>query len=227
MVRLCYLPSSVPLATSVVALVSAARTSSNVIWRACSLAGSTWTRMAGYCWPPMATWATPEICEICWATTFSAKSSTWGSGTVSEFAETIRIGEVRRIDLAIGRRRRKIFRQARSGRGDRGLHVLRGAVDVAIEIELQRDHGRAERAHRDQQRHVPFNWTTAGKSDVRNYAEGQVLKFHRAVKGVARHESLEVIGVENGKVVARKARGEERQFTGKCFFFFFFFFFFF
>ena len=93
MVKLCCLPSSVPLATSVVELASAVRTSSSVIWRACSFAGSTWTRMAGFCWPPMATWATPEICEICWATTFSAKSSTLGSGTVSEFADTIRIGE--------------------------------------------------------------------------------------------------------------------------------------
>ena len=42
-----------------------------------------------------------------------------------------------------------------------------------------------------------------------------MLEFHRAVKGVARHESLEVIGVENGNVVARNARGEEREFTGK------------
>ena len=50
---------------------------------------------------------------------------------------------------------------------------------------------------------------------MRNYAEGQVLEFHRAIKGVARHESLEVIGVENGKVVARNARGEEREFTAK------------
>jgi hypothetical protein len=42
-----------------------------------------------------------------------------------------------------------------------------------------------------------------------------VLEFHRAIKGVARHESLEVIGVENGKVVARNAHGEQREFTGK------------
>jgi hypothetical protein len=65
------------------------------------------------------------------------------------------------------------------------------------------------------QHHGPLNWTTAEKSDVRNYAEGQVLEFHRAIKGVARHESLEVIGVENSKVVARNAHGEERQFTAK------------
>jgi conjugative relaxase-like TrwC/TraI family protein len=65
------------------------------------------------------------------------------------------------------------------------------------------------------QHHVPLNWTNAEKSDVRNYAEGQVLEFHRAIKGVARHESLEVIGVENSKVVARNAHGEERQLTAK------------
>ena len=81
---------------------------------------------------------------------------------------------------------------------------------------------RAERTRRgelgqstQQQHHVPLNWTTAEKSDVRNYAEGRVLEFHRAIKGVARHESLEVIGVENGKVVTRDARGEEREFTAK------------
>jgi conjugative relaxase-like TrwC/TraI family protein len=86
---------------------------------------------------------------------------------------------------------------------------------------------RAERARTGElgqstqlQHHVPLNWTTAEKSDVRNYAEGQVLEFHRAVKGVARHESLEVRGVEDGKVVARNACGEEREFTAqqaKCF----------
>ncbi|HKV81568.1 MAG TPA: MobF family relaxase [Candidatus Sulfotelmatobacter sp.] len=66
-----------------------------------------------------------------------------------------------------------------------------------------------------QQHHVPLNWTTAEKGDVRNYAEGQVLEFHRAAKGVARHESLEVVGADNGKVVARNARAEERGFTAK------------
>jgi len=67
--------------------------------------------------------------------------------------------------------------------------------------------------------HVPLNWTNAEKSDVRNYFPGQVLEFHRAVKGVARHESLEVIGVEDGKVVARNAGGEERRIAAqaKCF----------
>ena len=55
---------------------------------------------------------------------------------------------------------------------------------------------------------------------MRNYRPGQILEFHRAVKGVARHEALEVIGVERGNIVARNTHGEEREFTtkqGKCF----------
>ena len=63
--------------------------------------------------------------------------------------------------------------------------------------------------------HVPLNWTSAEKSDVRNYCSGQVLEFHRAVRSVAKHEALEVIGVENNKVVACNPHGEERQFTAK------------
>ena len=55
---------------------------------------------------------------------------------------------IRRIDLAIGRRRGQRGRQLAAGGGDRGLHVLGGRVDVAVEIELQRDGGRAEHADR-------------------------------------------------------------------------------
>ncbi len=67
--------------------------------------------------------------------------------------------------------------------------------------------------------HVPLNWTSAEKSDMRNYVPGQVLEFHRAVKGVAKHEALAVIGMENGKIIARNAGGEERRITAqaKCF----------
>lgn len=65
------------------------------------------------------------------------------------------------------------------------------------------------------ERHVALNWTTAQKNDFRNYQEGQILKFHRPVKGVAKHESLEVERVEEGRIIARNSKGEERQFTTK------------
>ena len=92
-------------------------------------------------------------------------------------------------------------------------HEEIGHITEAIRAERTRT-GELGRTT-NQQHHIPLNWTSAEKSDVRNYVEGHVLEFHRAVKGVARHESLEVIGVANGNVVARDARGEERQFTGK------------
>src|ERR1039458_455231 len=62
---------------------------------------------------------------------------------------------------------------------------------------------------------MPLNWTSAEKSDMRNYAEGQVVEFHRAVKGVARNESLEVVRVEDGKAIGCNGHGEQREFTGK------------
>src|SRR6202522_3500085 len=92
-------------------------------------------------------------------------------------------------------------------------HEEIGHVTEAIRAERTRT-GELGQSTR-QQHHVALNWTSAEKSDVRNYAEGQVLEFHRAVKGVARHESLEVRGVEDGKIIARNARGEEREFTAK------------
>lgn len=92
-------------------------------------------------------------------------------------------------------------------------HEEIGHITEAIRAERARTGELGRSTH--QQHHIPLNWTSAEKSDVRHYVGGHVLEFHRAVKGVARHESLEVIGVENGNVVARNARGEERQFTGK------------
>jgi conjugative relaxase-like TrwC/TraI family protein len=92
-------------------------------------------------------------------------------------------------------------------------HEEIGHITESIRAERTRTGEVGESTH--QQHHVPLNWTNAEKSDVRNYRPGQVLEFHRAVKGVARYESLEVIGVENGKVVARNERGEGREFTAK------------
>ena len=54
----------------------------------------------------------------------------------------------RRIDLAIRRVRAERRGQVDARRVDRRLHVARGAVDVAAEIELQRYPGRADRARR-------------------------------------------------------------------------------
>ncbi len=55
---------------------------------------------------------------------------------------------VRRVDLAIGRRRGQVFRQLPAGGVDRGLHVVGGGIDRAVEIELDGDRGGAEIAGR-------------------------------------------------------------------------------
>ena len=54
----------------------------------------------------------------------------------------------RRIGFAEPRQRRQVARQIRQRGVDRGLHVARGAVDVAADRELQLDAGGAERTGR-------------------------------------------------------------------------------
>ena len=69
------------------------RMSSSASPLATSLAGSTCTLIAGFCWPPMKTCATPEIWLICCASCASVPSLTDVSGSVSEVADNSRIGE--------------------------------------------------------------------------------------------------------------------------------------
>ena len=52
------------------------------------------------------------------------------------------------IEFLVGRRRRHGLRQRLARRGDRGLHVLRRQVDIAVEIELNRNRRCAEGAER-------------------------------------------------------------------------------
>jgi hypothetical protein len=64
-------------------------------------------------------------------------------------------------------------------------------------------------------RDVSLNWTTAQKSNMRNFHLGQFLVFHRAVNGIAKNEVVEVARVENKRVIVRNERGESRAITTK------------
>ena len=97
----------------------------------------------GFCSPPMDTCDTPEIWLICCAILVSALSSTSVSGSVSEVAPMDHDRAVGRIDLSVGRRARQVLGQLAAGSVDGRLHVVGGPVDVAVEVELQRDAGRA------------------------------------------------------------------------------------
>jgi hypothetical protein len=65
-----------PFGLSTVVIVIWPRTSSSDSPLATSLAGSIWIRIEGFCWPPMNTWATPEIWLICCASCASVSSLT-------------------------------------------------------------------------------------------------------------------------------------------------------
>ena len=64
-------------------------------------------------------------------------------------------------------------------------------------------------------RDVALNWTTAQKSDTRNFQVGHRLIFHRAVKGTAKNETLDVVQLDAQRVVARTRLGRERILTAK------------
>jgi conjugative relaxase-like TrwC/TraI family protein len=59
-------------------------------------------------------------------------------------------------------------------------------------------------------RHVSLNWTAAQKADFQNYRVGQVLGFHRAVKSIARNDTVEIVRVASSSLVIRCADGTER-----------------
>jgi conjugative relaxase-like TrwC/TraI family protein len=65
------------------------------------------------------------------------------------------------------------------------------------------------------ERYVPQNYTTAQKTEARNFRSGQVLVFHRATKDVKRNEAVEVVRAAKGKIVARTGAGIELELTGK------------
>ena len=50
---------------------------------------------------------------------------------------------------------------------------------------------------------------------MKRYQPGQVLSFHKSVKGIAKNESLEVISANRDGVTARKANGQDVLLTSK------------
>jgi conjugative relaxase-like TrwC/TraI family protein len=65
------------------------------------------------------------------------------------------------------------------------------------------------------ERFAPQNYTSAQKSEPRNFREGQVLVFHRATKDIGRNEILQVVRVDRHKIVARNDAGRECNLTAK------------
>ena len=148
MVKLVVAVLSVPLATLVVELTSVERISSSVMPLLASLAGSTWMRIDGR--------AVAEDRDLRDAGDLRNLLGQEQIGVFVDRGQRNGVGPQRqqqdrrvgRIDLLVARRRGHRLRQLLAGDRDRGLHVLRGRVDVAVEIELNDDRRGAERAQR-------------------------------------------------------------------------------
>jgi ATP-dependent exoDNAse (exonuclease V) alpha subunit len=63
--------------------------------------------------------------------------------------------------------------------------------------------------------HTALDWTEAQKRQTKNYQAGQVLAFHKAVKGVAKNEALEVMSADKGAITVQKANGETLKISGR------------
>jgi len=64
-------------------------------------------------------------------------------------------------------------------------------------------------------RDVSLNWTTAQKSNMRNYHLGQFLGFHKDVRGIRKHETVEVAEVDKNRITVRNESGAVRVLTKK------------
>jgi hypothetical protein len=61
------------------------------------------------------------------------------------------------------------------------------------------------------QRHIALQWTEAQKKDPSNYQPEQVLVFHRASRGIEKHEALTITDVSGSSIQAKNERGEEKS----------------
>ncbi len=87
-------------------------------------------------------------------------------------------------------------------------------ITHAIRSNLKRDGKLAD--GQNFTKHTALNWTEAQKKQTKNYQPGQVLEFHKAVKGIARkNEALAVISADKTAVIAQRENGEEVRITGK------------
>ena len=138
-----------PTGASALALAMALRTSSMLRPMEASSVGLTRTRMAGCSAPLTVTSATPvDLRDALRDDGVGGVVDGARPACVFDVSARISTGAADGIGLAERRQRRQVARQVGGGGVERRLHVARGAVDVAGEVELDGDAGRAQRADR-------------------------------------------------------------------------------
>jgi ATP-dependent exoDNAse (exonuclease V) alpha subunit len=88
---------------------------------------------------------------------------------------------------------------------DRVTEAIRSARKKAGDL------GKSTQLKRD----ISLNWTTAQKMEMQNFRPGHLLGFHRAVKGIAKNETVEVMQVENNSLTVRNEHGRTQTVTAK------------
>jgi ATP-dependent exoDNAse (exonuclease V) alpha subunit len=107
---------------------------------------------------------------------------------------------------------------ARSGRTQSVLVVCATHDEIARVTEAVRERRKRSEELSDARqipRDVTLGWTVAQKGDWRNFRAGQMLGFHRTVKGIQRNSNAEVVRADARSVVVRCPNGQERKLTGK------------
>jgi ATP-dependent exoDNAse (exonuclease V) alpha subunit len=88
-------------------------------------------------------------------------------------------------------------------------HEEIGRVTQAIREDLKKRAGLGDGETLN--RHILLQWTEAQKKDISNYQPDQVLVFHRASRGIEKHEALTVTHVSGSGIHAVNERGEEKS----------------
>ena len=125
------------------------------------------------------------------------------------------IGAIREVS---GRDRAEAVARAYAEGGESVLvvcatHEEIGRVTEAIRAARKRAGFLGEAIHLS--RDVSLNWTTAQKQEIGNFCPGQILGFHRQIRGIGKHETVEVVRVDQKCAIVRNERGEERTISGR------------
>jgi conjugative relaxase-like TrwC/TraI family protein len=140
------------------------------------------------------------------------------------FEKLEKMGVIREVDWRlVGKETARAWREAAAVPNMKGearsvLVVTRTHDQIAsITHAIREDrkaHGEIAEG-REFDKHRALDWTEAQKGQMKRYQPGQVLTFHKDVKGIAKNESLEVISAGKDGIRARKANGQEVTLTAK------------
>jgi ATP-dependent exoDNAse (exonuclease V) alpha subunit len=140
------------------------------------------------------------------------------------FEKLEKMGVIREVDWRlVGKEAARAWREAAAVPNMKGearsvLVVTRTHDQIAsITHAIREDrkaHGEIGEG-REFEKHRALDWTEAQKGQMKRYQPGQVLTFHKDVKGIAKNESLEVISAGKDGIRALKANGQEVTLTTK------------